>query len=86
MIIMIIMVIIIGIVMMMLMMIMMMMKIIKKFDDINKDETHPLHTEIDQLKLVTSGRFAIPRAKTNRYLNSFIPSAVKAFNDNNKRN
>ena len=55
-------------------------RITKKLTDITEDATHPLHNDIDCLKIVRSGRFRIPRAHTNRYLKSFVPSAVRAFN------
>lgn len=57
----------------------------QKLTHITKDSTHPLRDDIDTLKIVRSGRYRIPKAKTYRFLNTFIPSAARIFNENNGR-
>ena len=56
-----------------------------KLTKIINDETHPLHTTFDTCRAVRSGRFRIPKVKTNRFLNSFVPRAMKIFNSNYSR-
>ncbi|KAJ8027212.1 hypothetical protein HOLleu_32288 [Holothuria leucospilota] len=45
------------------------------------DQSHPLFyfTEDNQMK---SGRLRLPTLKSNRYRDSFLPRAIKCFNDN----
>lgn len=45
------------------------------------DQSHPLFyfTEDNQMK---SGRLRLPTLKSNRYRDSFLPCAIKCFNDN----
>ena len=56
-----------------------------KLTTINKDNTHPLWAEFDCLRIVRSGRFRIPKARTSRFLNSYVPSAVRSFNNKHHR-
>ena len=49
------------------------------------DETHPLQPEFDSRRINRRGRFRVPKARTNRYKNSFIPSAIQTFNHLVKR-
>ena len=53
----------------------------KKMQRILRDDTHPLNEELYLHKIERSGRFRIPKARTNRYLNSFIPSSIRIFNE-----
>ena len=55
-------------------------RISDKLTDITDDSTHPLRPDIDSLRIVRSGRFRIPKARTYRYLNSFVPAAVRSYN------
>ena len=57
----------------------------KKTENILKDVTHPLYFDFDVLKITKSGRFRLPKARTNRYLDSFLPSAIRIFNKNRGR-
>ena len=57
----------------------------KKMKSILSEDSHPLRHDFDIHKIVRSGRFRIPKSKTNRYLNSFIPSAIRIFNKRNGR-
>ena len=57
----------------------------KKTENILKDVTHPLYLDFDVLKITKSGRFRLPKARTNRYLDSFLPSAIRIFNKNRGR-
>lgn len=49
----------------------------KKLQCIMSDVTHPVH---DAITVSKSGRLIQPKSKTNRFNNSFIPSAVRLFN------
>ena len=51
-----------------------------KLTDILNDETHPLRQTFDSFKIVRSGRFRVPKAKTDRYAKSFVPMAISKFN------
>ena len=44
----------------------------KKIDKILKDTTHPLYENFDALKITRSGRFRLPKIRTNRYRDSFL--------------
>ena len=46
------------------------------------DETHPLRPEFDNRHMDRSYRLRIPRSKTTRYLQSFIPTAIGTHNHN----
>ena len=61
-------------------------RVSKTLTDIIDDASHPLHDGIVCQKIVRSGRFRIPRVKTERYKNSFVPSALKLFNNAHGRN
>ena len=47
-----------------------------KLMDILDDPTRPLRHEFDERLIQRSGRMRVPRARTTRYLNSFVPQAV----------
>ena len=51
-------------------------RVTKKLKDILKDATHPLRLEFDGLMIERSGRMRVPKARTSRYLSSFVPQAV----------
>ena len=51
----------------------------KKLKDILKDATHPLRLEFDGLMIEWNGRMRVPKARTSRYLSSFVPQAVTRF-------
>ena len=53
-----------------------------KLRTILADETHPLRPEFDNRHTRTdrSDRFRIPRSRTTRYLQSFIPTAIRTHN------
>ena len=44
------------------------------------DITHPLRQELDNRLTVHSGRMRVPKARTVRYSNSFVPQTVSVFN------
>ena len=48
------------------------------------DRTHPLHDELNG-RINDSGRMRQLTIKTNRYRNSFLPSAIAIHNDNHSR-
>ena len=50
-----------------------------KTDSITDDDTHPLHVLFVESQM-ESGRLRLPNLKTNRYLNSFVPRAIKYIN------
>ena len=56
-----------------------------RLNTILADETHPLRPEFDSRRIDRSGRFRVPKARTNRYKNSFIQSAIQNFNQSVKR-
>lgn len=56
-----------------------------KLKDILKDDTHPLRQDIDSRRIERSGRFRVPKARTNRYSSSFVPRAISLYNRNVKR-
>ena len=60
-------------------------RITHKLGTILRDETHPLRPELDSMKIERTGRLRLPRVKTTRYKNSFVPNAAKIFNSNFKR-
>ena len=60
-------------------------RITHKLRTILRDETHPLRPELDSMKIERTGRLRLPRVKTTRYKNSFVPNAAKIFNSNFKR-
>ena len=44
------------------------------------DACHPLHTVISSQRSRFSGRLLLPRTKTNRLKDSFVPRAIKLYN------
>ena len=52
----------------------------KKLKTILADKTHPLRPEFDNRHVDGSDIFRIPRSKTTRYLQSFIPTAIRTHN------
>ena len=44
------------------------------------DETHPLRPEFDNRQTDRSDRFRLPRTRTTRYQQSFIPTAIRTHN------
>ena len=56
-------------------------KVTDRLKIILTDETHPMHDELSSRHSNRSNRILAPRAKTSRYLNSFIPSAIRAYNE-----
>ena len=59
--------------------------ITSKLNDILIDETHPLRDEYDSRRIARSGRYRLPRVRTSRYANSFIPLSISSFNKQFKR-
>ena len=57
----------------------------RKLTAILEDVSHPLFLAFDRQRAPRSGRFMLPKIKTNRYLNSFLPSAIKLYNTENTR-
>ena len=49
------------------------------------DDSHPLWTEFNDRRIDRSGRLRVPTARTQRYRDSFLPSAVRAYNDGHVR-
>ena len=60
-------------------------RVAAKLKAILKDETHPLRAELDSALIQRSGRFRPSKTRTERYRNSFIPSAIRHHNSNHKR-
>ena len=54
----------------------------KKLKQILNDPTHPVRHYFDSRCSNRSGRFSLPKTKTNRYKASFLPSALSVFNEN----
>ncbi|PIK46347.1 hypothetical protein BSL78_16796 [Apostichopus japonicus] len=53
-----------------------------KLDAVWKDHTHPLYELLHNSQMSRgSGRLRLPCLKTNRYRDSFIPRAIKLFNE-----
>ena len=53
--------------------------LLAKLQVIVKDSNHPLHNEV---VFNRSGRIRLPRIRTDRFGRSFLPSAMKVFNNN----
>ncbi|KAK7098508.1 hypothetical protein V1264_002783 [Littorina saxatilis] len=51
-----------------------------KVQKILADDSHPLRPEFDSRRTDRSNRFRQPTARSTRYRNSFIPSAIHIFN------
>ena len=53
-----------------------------KLEDVWDDGSHPLHHDLHDNRIKRGvGRIRLPQLKTNRHRNSFIPRAIKLFND-----
>ena len=56
-------------------------KVLRRVKAILNDPSHPLHSELESQRSVrASGRLLSVRARTNRFANSFISSAIRLFN------
>ena len=51
-----------------------------KTKTITTDQTHPLYDEYDSRLIARSGRYRIPKARTGRYRDSFIPRTISNLN------
>ena len=51
-----------------------------KLTSVLDDDTHPLRPEFDSRLIERSGRFRVPKARTTRYMHSFIPTAIQTHN------
>ena len=60
-------------------------RITNKLMDILKDETHPLRPEFDKRLINRSGRFRGTKYRTVRYSESFVPLAVRLYNNSKNR-
>ena len=60
-------------------------RIEKKLKCILKDSSHPMYDYFNILKSDKSGRFRVPKFRTSRYGNSFLPSAIRLFNINARK-
>ena len=57
-------------------------KVLRRIKAILADPSHPLHSELESRRSVRdSGRLLSIRARTNRLSNSFIPSAIRLYNN-----
>ena len=56
-----------------------------KTKQIIHDQTHPLHNEFESRLIRRSGRYRLPRSKTDRYQRSYIPRSIKYLNNSFKR-
>ena len=57
-------------------------RLYRKLMQILHDPTHLIRHYFDSRRSNRSGRFLLPRANTNRYKASFLPSALSGFNEN----
>ena len=55
-------------------------RVTDRLHKILNDDTHPLRPEFDNRRTDRSDRFIVPRTRTTRYRQSFIPSAMHIFN------
>ncbi|KAM9732798.1 uncharacterized protein ACNS7B_015119 [Menidia menidia] len=53
---------------------------LNKLMDIMADSSHPLHTVISSQRSLFSDRLLLPKCRTNRLKNSFVPSAIRLYN------
>ena len=51
-----------------------------KLNDMVSDVSHALKQEFDDRRIQRSGRLRVPKARTARYANSFVPGAVTLCN------
>ena len=56
-----------------------------KTQQIIHDQTHPLHNEYDSRLITRSGRYRLPRSKTERYQMTYIPRSIKTLNNSFQR-
>ena len=57
----------------------------KQMSNILPHDSHPLRPEFDSRLIVCSGRLRAPRYRTMRYSSSFVPMAIRKFNDSINR-
>ena len=57
-------------------------KTVNKMKCILKDISHPMFDNFKCLKSDKSDRYRVPKFRTKRYGNSFLPSAIRLFNSN----
>ena len=60
-------------------------RVTDRLNTILADETRPLRPEFVSRRIDRSGRFGVPKARTTRYKNSFILSAIQTFDQLVKR-
>ena len=53
---------------------------LNKLLDIMENASHPLHTVINNQRSLFSGRLLLPKCRTNRLKNSFVPQAIRLHN------
>jgi len=53
---------------------------LNKLLDIMDDASHPLHTVISKQRSLFSERLLLPKCRTNRLKNSFVPQAIGLYN------
>lgn len=51
-----------------------------KLLDIIDNASHPLHTVISNQRSLFSGRLLLPKCRTTRFKNSFVPHAIRLYN------
>ena len=56
-----------------------------KMKKILKDKTHPFNPIYIQQRIEHSGRFRLPRTRTNRNMRSFFPTSIKFYNEDFNR-
>ena len=59
--------------------------LLKKLTDVMEDLQHPLHHRLSYHHNSKTGRMRLPRANTDRYLNSFVPQAIFYHNSKYRR-
>ena len=61
-------------------------RVLAKLTAMLDQESHPLHYSLSALESSFSGRLIHPRCSKERYRNSFLPAAVRLYNEHVKRN
>ena len=56
-----------------------------KLLDILDDVNHPLHMAINNQMSLFSARLLLPKCRTNRLRNSFVPQAIRLYNSSTGR-
>ena len=56
-------------------------KTLSKINKILNDKTYPFYPIYIQQGIERSGRFRLPRIRTNRYMKSFFPTSIKFYNE-----